>query len=141
MPPSFLTVSYQARLSYLALSSIQRASLSTSTKASAPSSFSRSDFQGQGFTGIYEPGHPPRGPLGDTSVHGVPRITPRRLKDYVDLYVVGQDKPKKMLCTAVYNHYQRVQELKRQDDEEQERLAQEYRKYEAERGRGESEFG
>jgi ATP-dependent protease Clp ATPase subunit len=32
---------------------------------------------------------------------------------YLDQYVVGQDRAKKVLSVAVYNHYQRVQELVR----------------------------
>lgn len=122
-----ITTSPQARLSYLALSSIQRASLSTSTKRSR-SAFDRSDFQGQPFTGSYEPGQPTRGPLGEASTHGAPRVTPTRIKEYFDQYVISQDVGKKILATSAYNHYQRVQEIKRRDDEQQERLEQEHRR-------------
>lgn len=34
--------------------------------------------------------------------------TPMELKDYLDEYVVGQDKAKKVLCVSVYNHYKRI---------------------------------
>ena len=34
--------------------------------------------------------------------------TPMELKDYLDEYVIGQDKAKKILCVAVYNHYKRI---------------------------------
>jgi ATP-dependent Clp protease ATP-binding subunit ClpX len=37
--------------------------------------------------------------------------------------VVGQERAKKMLSVAVYNQYQRIQEMQRQDDEERERFA------------------
>ncbi|MDR1019827.1 MAG: ATP-dependent Clp protease ATP-binding subunit ClpX [Synergistaceae bacterium] len=33
---------------------------------------------------------------------------PVEIKDYLDKYVVGQDKAKKVLSVAVYNHYQRI---------------------------------
>jgi ATP-dependent Clp protease ATP-binding subunit ClpX len=130
-----ITVSHQARLSYIALSNInksslrrpRRASFSTSTKAAYPPP-DVNPFQGQPFTGEYEQGRPTRGPLGQASSHGAPRITPRRLKEYLDRYVIGQERAKKMLSVAVYSHYQRVQELQRQEYEENERLAREVRK-------------
>ena len=80
--------------------------------------FRRSDFTGQGFTGYYEPGQPTVGPLGDTPSVGTPRITPRVLKEHLDQFVVGQDRAKRVMSVAVYNHYQRIQELQRRDDEE-----------------------
>lgn len=33
---------------------------------------------------------------------------PHEIKDYLDLYVVGQDEAKKYLSVAVYNHYKRL---------------------------------
>jgi ATP-dependent Clp protease ATP-binding subunit ClpX len=33
---------------------------------------------------------------------------PGEIKEYLDKYVVGQDKAKKVLSVAVYNHYQRI---------------------------------
>lgn len=131
-----ITISHQARLSYIALSNFKpwssqrsrRASFSTSAKALYPPPFDRNDYQGQPFTGVYEPAGPTRGPLGQASSHGAPRITPRRLKEYLDRYVIGQERAKKMLSVAVYSHYQRAQELQRQEDEEQDRLAREDRK-------------
>ncbi|KFY07916.1 hypothetical protein V492_06694 [Pseudogymnoascus sp. VKM F-4246] len=140
MPPVILgdlsfTAGTQVRISYIALSNLKhttarrtpRAAFSTSKKASQ-SSFDRNDFQGQPFTGVYEPAGPTRGPLGKASSHGAPRITPRRLKEHLDKYVIGQERAKKMLSVAVYNHYQRVHELQRQEEEEQLRLDREARK-------------
>lgn len=34
--------------------------------------------------------------------------SPRELREHLDKYVIGQDKAKKALCVAVYNHYKRV---------------------------------
>ncbi|KUJ09008.1 P-loop containing nucleoside triphosphate hydrolase protein [Mollisia scopiformis] len=104
-----------------------RHSLSTSTFRARESHFRRSDFQSQGFTGTYEPGQPTVGPLGQASKHGAPRLTPSLLKEHLDKYVVGQDKAKKVTAVAIYNHYQRIRELQRQEDEEQARREQEAR--------------
>lgn len=121
------------RWSYLTLysSSISRSrSLTTSIPrcTNNPSQFNRSDFGSQPFTGIYEPGQPTNGPLGGASIVGAPRITPKMLKEHLDQFVVGQERAKKVLSTAVYNHYQRIQELQRQDEEFQELMAQHARR-------------
>ena len=34
--------------------------------------------------------------------------TPREIKDYLDLFCIGQDAAKKTLSVAVYNHYKRI---------------------------------
>ncbi len=34
--------------------------------------------------------------------------TPKELKEHLDKYVIGQEKAKRTLCTAVYNHYKRL---------------------------------
>ncbi|MBP0979909.1 MAG: ATP-dependent protease ATP-binding subunit ClpX, partial [Oscillospiraceae bacterium] len=44
--------------------------------------------------------------------------TPVELKDYLDEYVIGQDKAKKVLCVAVYNHYKRINKTKNVGDVE-----------------------
>jgi ATP-dependent Clp protease ATP-binding subunit ClpX len=92
------------------------------------SQFNRSEFTSQPFTGSYEPGVPTPGPLGSTPAFGAPRITPKVLKQYLDQYVVGQDRAKKVLSVAVYNHYQRVQELLRREEEAAEALAKRQRR-------------
>ena len=44
--------------------------------------------------------------------------TPQEIKDFLDLYVIGQDDAKRFLSVAVYNHYKRVlQELTNDDVE------------------------
>jgi ATP-dependent Clp protease ATP-binding subunit ClpX len=122
-----LTLSPLGRISYKTLLSIRRG-LSTTHACHNSGQFHRSDFTSQPFTGVYEAGQPTIGPLGGTSAVRAPRITPRLLKDHLDQYVVGQERAKKVLSVAVYNHYQRIQELQRQDDEEQERIAQQRRR-------------
>ncbi|KAF7195412.1 ATP-dependent clpX-like chaperone, mitochondrial [Pseudocercospora fuligena] len=125
-----LTSTYppRARLTYLGISAIVRRHLSSSHRSLDSGSYIRSDFTNQPFTGIYEPGGPTEGPLRDASNIGAPRITPTILKDHLDQFVVGQERAKKTLATAVYNHYQRIQELQRRDEEEQEEAAAEERR-------------
>ncbi|KAI7214430.1 ClpX, ATPase regulatory subunit [Hortaea werneckii] len=147
-PPS---VSPQARPTYLAISSILRGRHSRrppvvclAHRPSTPpvrrpfstalrrndgnGSYMRSDFANQGFTGYYEPREQTPGPLSGSSPTGAPKITPKLLKDHLDAFVVGQDRAKKALATAVYNHYQRIQELQRREEEEEELLAQQERR-------------
>lgn len=106
--------------------------LTTSAHINSSSQFRRSDFTGQPFTGSYEPGEKTSGPLGDASILGAPRLTPRVLKQHLDNFVVGQERAKKVLSIAVYNHYQRVQELLRREEEEHEILQQQLRREMAE---------
>ena len=37
--------------------------------------------------------------------------TPRQIKEYLDEYVIAQDKAKKTLSVAIYNHYKRIHNL------------------------------
>ena len=43
---------------------------------------------------------------------------PKEIKDYLDQYVIGQDRAKKVLAVAVYNHYKRLSHnlIERPDD-------------------------
>src|SRR3954454_7484849 len=34
---------------------------------------------------------------------------PKEIHDFLEQYVIGQDKPKRALSVAVYNHYKRIQ--------------------------------
>jgi ATP-dependent Clp protease ATP-binding subunit ClpX len=44
-------------------------------------------------------------------------VKPRELKTYLDQYVVGQEEAKKVLAVAVYNHYKRLTQPRRVNDE------------------------
>lgn len=66
--------------------------------------------------------------MGSAPAFGAPRLTPRMLKQYLDQYVVGQDRAKKILSVAVYNHYQRIMELQRQEEAAAEMMAQKERR-------------
>ncbi|KAJ5721824.1 ATP-dependent Clp protease ATP-binding subunit clpX-like [Penicillium malachiteum] len=114
--PSLLSVSHVRQLS------------SGPTSFPTWSQFNRSDFTNQPYTGSYETGLPTTGPLASTPAFGAPRITPKVLKQYLDQYVVGQDRAKKVLSVAVYNHSQRVQEVARRQEEAEELLSKRQRK-------------
>ena len=38
--------------------------------------------------------------------------TPKQIKDFLDEYVIGQDRAKKALSVAVHNHYKRITSMK-----------------------------
>jgi ATP-dependent Clp protease ATP-binding subunit ClpX len=40
-------------------------------------------------------------------------LTPRKIKEHLDQYVIGQDEAKKIISVAVYNHYKRLREAGR----------------------------
>jgi ATP-dependent Clp protease ATP-binding subunit ClpX len=66
--------------------------------------------------------------LGGVSLVGAPRVVPKALKQHLDQYVVGQERAKKKLSTAIYNHYQRIQEIQRREKEQEEKEAQALRR-------------
>ncbi|MFW6250614.1 MAG: ATP-dependent Clp protease ATP-binding subunit ClpX [Alkalispirochaetaceae bacterium] len=43
--------------------------------------------------------------------------SPREIKEYLDLYVVGQEAAKKVLSVAVYNHYKRITQKSRIEED------------------------
>jgi ATP-dependent Clp protease ATP-binding subunit ClpX len=43
--------------------------------------------------------------------------TPQEIKDTLDQYVIGQEKAKKALAVAVYNHYKRINSASLRDDD------------------------
>ncbi|PTK64038.1 ATP-dependent Clp protease ATP-binding subunit ClpX [Staphylococcus haemolyticus] len=44
-------------------------------------------------------------------------LTPKEIMDHLNEYVIGQEKAKKSLAVAVYNHYKRIQQLGPNEDE------------------------
>lgn len=48
----------------------------------------------------------------------VPLKKPAELKAELDQYIVGQDKAKRVLSVAVYNHYKRINSLAKKDDKD-----------------------
>jgi ATP-dependent Clp protease ATP-binding subunit ClpX len=46
------------------------------------------------------------------------RLTPADIKKFLDQYVIGQERAKKVLSVAVYNHYQRIRSSHFPDDVE-----------------------
>lgn len=47
-------------------------------------------------------------PTGPPSLDFGPVPPPKRIREHLDHYVIGQDRAKKVLSVAVYNHYKRV---------------------------------
>ncbi len=45
-------------------------------------------------------------------------LKPIEIKEFLDLYVIGQDEAKKYLAVAVYNHYKRLMQVTKGDDVE-----------------------
>ncbi|KAI9367988.1 P-loop containing nucleoside triphosphate hydrolase protein [Aspergillus egyptiacus] len=113
---------------------------SSSVSFPTRSQFNRSDFTNQPFSGFYEPGLPTTGPLASAPAFGTPQITPKTLKQYLDQFVVGQDRAKKILSVAVYNHHQRVQEIQRRQAEAEELLAKRARRESVEHHPVEDEY-
>ena len=52
----------------------------------------------------------------ELSIDNLP--TPQKIKDFLDLYVIGQEEAKRFLSVAVYNHYKRVLQEITNDDVE-----------------------
>jgi ATP-dependent Clp protease ATP-binding subunit ClpX len=52
------------------------------------------------------------------SVTGSELPTPHEIKDILDEYVIGQERAKKVLSVAVYNHYMRLETEQKKDDVE-----------------------
>lgn len=44
-------------------------------------------------------------------------LKPKKIKEILDQYIIGQDEAKKVLCVAVYNHYKRIFSMEKNDVE------------------------
>lgn len=79
------------------------------------------DFS-SGFTRSYDPAlESGRGPMFRKVNFGVPQFYPRDLKRRVDEYVVGQDRAKKTICSAIFNHYQNLRRRRQYEQEDKEK--------------------
>ncbi len=55
---------------------------------------------------------------GDFDVNQIELLKPIEIKKFLDQYVIGQEEAKKYLSVAVYNHYKRLQQTNKKDEEE-----------------------
>ncbi|KAF3003014.1 hypothetical protein E8E13_006121 [Curvularia kusanoi] len=113
-----VVVSPSARALCLAPTATTIARRAFHTRGPRRSAYHRSDFGGQGFSSFYETDQPTRGPLGGASNIGGSSVTPKSLRQHLDQFVVDQDRAKTVLSVAVHEHYLRIQELRRQRDEQ-----------------------
>jgi ATP-dependent Clp protease ATP-binding subunit ClpX len=56
------------------------------------------------------------GSKSDFSLDAVNLLKPLEIKAFLDLYVIGQERAKKILSVAVYNHYKRLMQKHDSDD-------------------------
>lgn len=59
-----------------------------------------------------------KGRVQDKKSAPKPIPTPHEIKEFLDQYVIGQDEAKKYLSVAVYNHYKRINQSKKEDDDD-----------------------
>ena len=59
-------------------------------------------------TGAYGSAAANKNPTDAFTLKEIPK--PRKIKEYLDQYVIGQDDAKRFLSVAVYNHYKRLQQ-------------------------------
>ncbi|RUS20374.1 P-loop containing nucleoside triphosphate hydrolase protein [Endogone sp. FLAS-F59071] len=81
------------------------------------------DFGGAGYSGTVDAG------TGE-GVWSSVLANPRMISKHLDDYVIGQDRAKKILSVAVYNHYSRVRANLAQQQEQQEMLQAQMRYHE-----------
>jgi len=54
----------------------------------------------------------------DFDVDQIELLKPTEIKDFLDQFVIGQEEAKRYLSVAVYNHYKRLLQVNKKDDEE-----------------------
>lgn len=57
------------------------------------------------------------GNKGEFDVNEIRLLKPVEIKKFLDLYVIGQEEAKKYISVAVYNHYKRLMQSGRKDDD------------------------
>ena len=55
---------------------------------------------------------------GDFDVNQIELLKPIEIKNFLDQYVIGQEEAKKYLSVAVYNHYKRLLQTNKKEEEE-----------------------
>ncbi len=60
--------------------------------------------------------------LEEETSRGLEDMQPKRIKEFLDEYVIGQNRAKRAISVAVYNHYKRIKarELQEQDEVDEE---------------------
>ena len=58
------------------------------------------------------------GSKSDFDVNEIRLLKPREIKKFLDLYVIGQEEAKKFVSVAVYNHYKRLRQIGKKDEDE-----------------------
>ena len=53
--------------------------------------------------------------LGDAGEKDMSLLKPAEIKKALDEYVIGQDRAKRALSVAVYNHYKRIEDNRKQE--------------------------
>lgn len=53
-----------------------------------------------------------------TTSHELKVLKPREIKEKLDEYIIGQDKAKRIISVAVYNHYKRIRSLSKENEVE-----------------------
>lgn len=51
-----------------------------------------------------------------TSSHEFKLLKPKEIKEHLDEYIIGQDKAKRTIAVAVYNHYKRIRNIQKQGE-------------------------
>ena len=54
--------------------------------------------------------------LSKAKLEDVTAISPKEIKHYLDAYVIDQDKAKRVLSVAIYNHYKRLKRIAAGED-------------------------